>query len=220
MHKKIGGIGLAAAIAAILALPAGEASAQACAGWPAAQGQFSVGARFAAEPWTAAELGSSLGVEAGLNRVGNAAVFGYVDLVSREVNEVEDNGRDPVIGLAAAYEIGTLVPALPGWLSACPVASVAMQRIDETTYFSIPLGLGFGTSIEIEGITVMPYAIPQFQLFQVGIDDLTWDHQFGIGFGAMARLADMFYAGIEFNRAFVDGAEFDFALRGGITFPR
>jgi hypothetical protein len=214
---KLGTIIVAAAAAVLLAVPAQEASAQACAGWPAGQGQFSVGPRFAGAAWTGDDVGGSFGVEAGLNRVGNAAVFGYLDLVSG----INAEDRDPVIGFGAAYEVGNLVPALPGWVSVCPVASVAAHRIDGTTYFSVPLGLGFGTEVGAPGaLTVLPYAIPQFQLFQAGLDDITWDHRFGIGFGALARIGNVGYAGVEFNRAFVDGADFDLALRGGITFPR
>jgi hypothetical protein len=210
----------AAATAAFVLVPAADAAAQACAGYPAAQGQFSLGGRFAAEAWTGEGVGASFGVEGSLNRLGNAAVFAHLNLVSGIGDD--DDARDPVVGVGAAYQLAQFIPALPDWLQVCPVASVVLHRVDDTSYFSIPLGLGFGTELAIPDapVVLMPYAIPQFQLFQIGVDELTWDHRFGIGFGALARLGNVFYVGAEFNRAFVDGASFDAAIRGGITFPR
>jgi hypothetical protein len=184
-----------------------------CAGFPTAEGQFSVGARFS-QP----VVGNTLGVEASLNRPGNAGVFGYVNIISPE----GDADRQSVIGIGASYDVGGFIPAIPEFLSVCPLASVTMQRWDGNTYFGIPLGIGFGTEIGLPDgpIVILPYAIPQFTLVQVGLDNVTWDHNFGIGFGAMARFANAFYAGVEFGRAFVEGADFNIAFRGGVTFPR
>jgi hypothetical protein len=201
------------AAAAMVLIPTEEAAAQVCAGFPAAQGQYSLGLRYA-QP----VVGNTLGIEGSLNRVGNAAVFGNVNLISPE----GEADRQTVVGLGAAYEVGTLVPAIPEFISVCPMASVNMSRYDGNTRFSIPLGIGFGTTIGLPDgpIVILPYAIPQFNLVQVGLDNVSWDHNFGIGFGAMARVGPGIYGGVEFGRAFVEGADFDIAFRGGITFPR
>jgi hypothetical protein len=205
-----------AAAAGLALVPAAEAVAQACAGYPAAQGQFSLGGRFAAAAWTVEEQGATLGAEASYNRPGNAAVFAHLNLLSDAVEE----GRDPVIGLGAAYQLDRFVPALPAWLDVCPVASVVMHRVDGSTRLSIPLGLGFGTELVLaDALALMPYAIPQFQLVQVGFDEITWDHRFGIGFGGLVRIGNTLYAGAEFGRNFVEGASFDVAIRGGVMFP-
>jgi hypothetical protein len=206
------------AIGALLAYSASEAAAQACAGFPAAQGQFSLGARWSSSVGVLTDgEGTALGVEGSLNRFGRAAVFGVLNLITPD----DDGDQHAAVGVGAAYDITDMIPALPTWLNVCPVASVTYTQIDGNARFGIPLGIGFGASIGVpEGpFTLMPYAIPTFRLVRFGLDEINWENNFGIGFGALARF-DMFYVGVEFDRMFVDDADFDIALRGGIRFPR
>jgi hypothetical protein len=207
------------AFAAFALVSAQEAAAQVCAGYPAQQGQYSLGARWSnsvglLSPGT----GTALGVEASLNRPGNAGVFGIVNLISPDT----DGENHAAFGLGASYEIGGFIPAVPTWLSVCPVASVTYTQVDGNATFGLPLGLGFGATIGVPDapFNLQAYAIPTFRLVRLGLSDINWDNNFGVGLGAMARFGNAFYVGIEFDRAFVDDANFDFALRGGITLPR
>jgi hypothetical protein len=215
--RKMGIITQAAAVAAMLAFTAANASAQACAGYPAAQGQFSLGGHWSNSVGLldGGNTGTALGVEGSLNRLGNAAVFARLNLITPD-----DDDRHAAFGLGAAYEIGGFIPAVPTWLRICPVASVTFSQVDGNARFGVPLGLGFGMELPVENFALLPYAVPTFRLVNLGLDDIGWEHNFGIGLGVLARLANLLYVGVEFDRNFVDDANFDFAIRGGVLFPR
>jgi len=207
------------AAAAFVLVPAQQAAAQVCSGFPAQQGQYSLGGHWSNSVGLLTDrAGTALGVEASLNRPGNAGVFGVVNLITPDT----EGENHAAFGVGASYEIGGFIPAVPEWLSICPVASLTYTQIDGNAHFGVPLGVGFGTTIGVPDgpFTLLGYAIPSFRLVRVALDDINWENRFGVGFGAMARFANAFYVGIEFDRAFVDDADFDFALRGGILFPR
>jgi hypothetical protein len=69
-----------------------------------------------------------------------------------------------------------------------------------------------------EGFSINPFVIPQFTLTRLALDGATTDHNFGFGLGAMLRFGGV-YAGVTAGRLLIDGADFDVAFQGGLTFP-
>jgi len=197
-----------AALAVFMASPV---AAQICAGYPTVPGQSSIGLR-ASFPTG----GTQIGIEGSRNWNNPMAMFANVNLLIADEDDVDNV---PVFGLGIAYEVGDFIPAVPAWLSVCPVAAASIAAGDATT-ISIPLGVGFGTTFGTgEGFTVSPFVIPQFQFVRFSVDDVsTTDSNFGIGFGAMLRFGGV-YAGATLGRQFIDGAEFDVTFQGGLTFP-
>lgn len=196
--------------AAALVFAAAPAAAQVCAGQPTAPGQTSIGAR-ASFPTG----GTQLGIEASRNWNNPLGVFVNLNLL---LPDADDADNVAVIGGGFAYEVGGFIPAVPEWLSICPVAAVTVTTGDVTT-FNIPVGVGFGTRIAANGFEILPFAIPQFVLTRVSIDGVsTSDQNFGIGFGGFAKFSGV-YGGVTLNRVFVDGASTDIAFQGGLVFP-
>ena len=198
-------------MAAGLGLLASEAAAQACAGFPTAGRESSLGARasFPAE-------GTSLGVAGSHNFAGPLAVFGSVSLLRPEVG-----GDDrSIVSAGAAYEVGRFIPAVPSGLSVCPVAGASISTADDATRLTVPVGVGIGTSIGVApGMAVMPYVLPQFVLTRASVKnvEVASDTNFGIEVGAVTRVGPIF-AGVGANRAFVDGSDVDLQARVGVTF--
>jgi hypothetical protein len=192
-------------------LAASEAAAQACAGFPTAGRQSSLGARasFPAE-------GTSLGVAGSHNFAGPLAVFGSVSLLRPEAG-----GEDrSIVSAGAAYEVGRFIPAVPGGLSVCPVVGASLSAADNATRVTVPVGVGIGTNLGVApGVAVMPYVLPQFVLSRVSVKnvDVASDTNFGIEVGALTRLGPLF-AGVGANKAFVDGSDVDLQARVGLTF--
>jgi hypothetical protein len=203
--------GMIAAAAIALAISAVPAAAQICSGYPTAPGQTSIGLR-ASFPTG----GTTVGVEASRNWMNPLGAFASVNLLMPEAD-----GADNVtaVGLGFAYEVTDFLPALPAWLSVCPVAGVTVD-FGTHTGFTIPLGVGFGTSFgTAEGFEILPFVLPQFVLTRISIDDVTFsDQNFGIGFGAFAKFSGV-YGGVTLGKIFVEGTDVDIAFQGGLTFP-
>jgi hypothetical protein len=204
--------GVIAAAAIALAVSAVPAAAQICSGYPTSPGQTSIGLR-ASFPTGA----TTLGVEASRNWLNPLGAFATVNLLMPDADD-EDNVT--AVGLGFAYEVTDFLPAVPAWLSVCPVAAVTVD-FGTKTGFTIPLGVGFGTSFGTgEGFEILPFVIPQFVLTRVSTDGLTTtDNQdFGIGFGAFAKFSGV-YGGVTLGKVFVSNRDVDIAFQGGLTFP-
>jgi hypothetical protein len=202
---------IAAATAFALVFPA-QGDAQVCAGYSAMPGAFSAGANLSSPPG-----GTAFGLEASANYSGPLASFASFNLVRPE----GEGARESILGAGLAYEVTEFVPVIPTWLSVCPSAAVSISSIEGTTNFTVPLGVGFGTTLPlVAGIDLMPFVMPQFVITRVAIDDIAVrDHNFGIGFGALAGIGNV-YAGVTAGKQFVDAAEdIDIALRAGLRFP-
>jgi hypothetical protein len=188
------------------------AEAQVCAGYPAMPGSFSAGANVAMPTG-----GTSLGVEGSYNYNSPFSSFARFNLVRPEGG----GDNQSIIGAGVAYEVTDFVPIIPAWLDVCPVAAVSLSSIDGTTQFTVPLGVGFGTTLPLVAgtVDVMPFVVPQFVVTRASVEGVTLsDHNFGIGFGAMARFASL-YAGVTANKDFVDASDVDLAFRAGVTIP-
>jgi hypothetical protein len=200
---------LAGAVALVFA--AAPASAQVCAGMPTAPGQTSIGAR-ASFP----TVGTVLGIEASRNWNNPLGVFVNLNLL---MPDADDADNTTLIGAGLAYEVGGFIPAVPAWLSVCPVAAVTLDLGGDATGFTIPLGVGFGTRFAANGFEILPFVIPQFVLTRFSVEGVNFDDQnFGIGFGGFAKFSGV-YGGVTLNRIFVDGASTDIAFQGGLVFP-
>jgi hypothetical protein len=203
-------ISAALAGAALAVFMASPAAAQLCAGQPTIPGQTSVGLR-ASFPTG----GTQLGIEASRNWLNPLAAFANLNLL---MVDADDEDNVPIVGLGFAYEVTDFIPAIPAWLSVCPVAAATIE-VGDATGFSIPLGVGFATTIgTAEGFSINPFVIPQFVLTRLALDGATTDHNFGFGFGAMLRFHGV-YAGVTAGRLLIDGSDFDIAFHGGLTFP-
>jgi len=192
------------------ALPA-ESAAQVCAGYAAMPGSFSAGAHVSTPAG-----GTALGLEASANYASPLGSFANFSLVRPD----GDGARESIFGAGLSYEVTQFVPVIPAWLSVCPVAAVSISSIDGTTNFSVPLGVGFGTTIPLAaGLDLMPFAVPQFVLTRLSVENVTVrDHNFGIGFGALAGMNNL-YAGVTAGKQFVEGADdIDVSLRAGLRF--
>jgi hypothetical protein len=199
---------LAGAVALVFA--AAPASAQVCAGMPTAPGQTSIGAR-ASFPTG----GTQFGIEAGRNWNNPLGVFVNLNLLMPE-DDNEDNVA--VIGGGFAYEVGDFIPAVPAWLSICPLVAVAVTTGDATR-FDIPVGVGFGTRIAANGFEILPFVIPQFVITRVSVDGVTFsDNNFDIGFGGYAKFSGV-YGGVTLNRVFMDETDTAITFHAGLVFP-
>jgi hypothetical protein len=208
VKKRITSAFAGALVAVFMASPV---AAQICAGYPTVPGQSSIGLR-ASFPTG----GTQLGIEGSRNWNNPLAVFANVNLLIADADDVDNV---PVFGLGFAYEVAEFIPAVPGWLSVCPVAAASIEAGDATA-ISIPLGVGFGTTFGTgEGFAISPFVIPQFRFVRVSLDDVTaTDSNFGLGFGALLRFGGV-YAGVTLGRQFIDGADFDVTFQGGLTIP-
>jgi hypothetical protein len=188
------------------------ADAQVCAGYAAVPGAFSAGANVANVPG-----GTSLGLEGSYNYTSPFSSFARFNLVRPE----DEGENQSIVGVGVSYEITDFVPIIPTWLEVCPLAAVGLSSVDGTSEFRVPLGVGVGTTIPLIAGTVdlMPFAVPQFVLTRISIDDVSVsDHNFGIGFGALARFSNI-YAGVTADKDFVDASDIDVSFRAGVTFP-
>jgi hypothetical protein len=196
--------GLAFSVPAVL-------DAQVCAGYAAMPGSLSAGANVANPPG-----GSSLGMEASYNFTNPLGVFGSFNLV-----RPEGEANHSIIGGGVSYEVTDFVPIVPAWLSVCPLAGVSLSSVNGASTLTMPVGMGFGTTIPIlpGAVDVMPFMAPQFVMTRVSVDDVSMtDHNFGIGFGALARVSNL-YAGVTAGKEFVEAADIDVAFRAGVTIP-
>jgi hypothetical protein len=192
------------------ALVATPAAAQICSGYPTAPGQTSIGLRasFPSE-------GTVLGVEASRNWLNPLGAFASINL---RMPDADGADNVPVAGLGFAYEVTDFLPAVPAWLSVCPIAAVSVDFGDNTG-FRIPLGVGFGTSFgTAEGFAIQPFVIPQFVLARLSVDGAETDHNFGIAFGAFAKFSGV-YGGVTLGKDFISGRDLDIAFQGGLVFP-
>jgi hypothetical protein len=212
MRKNVYAI---AAAAALMVGSAGVAEAQVCAGQPTAAGQWAIGGRAA---WPSEPSGLLLGAEGSYNIPGPLGFFASLNLVTPD----DDNAPSQnLLGAGVAFEADQYLP-VPGWLSVCPIAAVSIGTSDGTTNFTVPVGVGLGTTFSVApGMDIMPYAIPQFVLTRVSATnvDVATDTNFGIEVGAMAGVGPV-YVGVGFNRRFNQDAELDIPLvRAGVRLP-
>jgi hypothetical protein len=208
IHKRVAAAVTGVFAAVVMATPA---AAQICSGYPTAPGQTSIGLR-ASFP----TAGTQLGIEASRNWRNPLGAFVNVNLL---LPDAEGADNVPVIGLGFAYEVTDFLPAVPAWLSVCPVAAVTIEAGDNTG-FTIPVGVGFGTTIGTpEAFTIHPFIIPQFVLTRVKVDDVTFsDNNFGFGAGAFVKFGGV-YGGVTLGKIMASGTDVSIAFQGGLTIP-
>lgn len=122
-------------------------------------------------------------------------------------------------GVGAAYEMPNLLETA----SVCPSASIGYQTVGGMNAFSIPLGVGIGTTMpmaEDGSTTLTPYVTPAFVWSRVtmdGVDGSASDTYFALNGGATIGFGQIL-AGAFLSKAFQDGADAVFGLQAGFAF--
>jgi len=179
--------GFAAAVAALVF--AGSAGAQVCAGFPTTDGQGTIGA-LAVFP----EDIDRFGVEGSYNLTGPLAV--NAAYIYSKLTDGDDHVNTFRGGVA--FDINSFVGNLLPGISICPSVSADYTSDEGTTYWQVPIGLGFGASLPVGGpdMTLTPYVIPAlvWSRFDLGggLDDS--ETNFGVRGGADLNF-DRFYLG-------------------------
>ncbi|MBA4158041.1 MAG: hypothetical protein H0X65_11265 [Gemmatimonadetes bacterium] len=197
-----------ATVAALGAINVSSADAQVCIGFPTFGGQAA-----AAVTTSFPAGGNSLGGEFGYNAVGPLSLFGGASV--RQFNE-EGVADVTSAGGGIALEVGAIDAALPAGISACPVVAVRFPNIDDTDTYRIPVGLGIGTTLGMNGaLSLSPYVIPQLSFLRSpGVTG----RDFAVEAGALLNLGRVLYLGATVNRLFLDEEESIFGLKVGATF--
>lgn len=181
-----------------------EGVAQSCIGFGNGPGQVAV-----ALTTSFPTGGNTFGAEAGYNFAPLSAYAGF------SVDTSGENDRTAAGG-GVALEVPGLAAALPIPVQACPTAAIRFDNIDVTDAYSIPIGLGLGTTLGVEGLSLSPYVIPQLSIFR-GAGGAR-DNIFLLEAGALVGLPANFYAGVQINRLFREEADSVLGLKAGVTF--
>jgi len=189
---------MAAAVAALGMVSAGDAAAQACFGTPTIQGQRAISAGIGFP-----EGATSYHARLDVNRGGPTA---YQVSFSHDAPTGVGNSVN-AIGGGLAYELPSAV--VPGAIAitGCPVigASYAFSGGDaDMNRLDVPLGFGLGARVNIgAGLTLTPYVQPQFVVSrtstQVGGERVsTTGHGLGATVGSAIDFGP-FYAGLDYT---------------------
>jgi hypothetical protein len=158
MHQRIRGIALPiTAAVASLALSAADASAQACIGVPAAEGQN--------------VIAGSLGFPTGLTIFGaefHHNLEGNPFTLSGRFEHWNLDGQDGsinFIGAGGTYDLTGAVAGFPDELSFCVTGGLRFGREGGINMWEFPIGVGFGAVFPLgepgeEGITLIPFGVP------------------------------------------------------------
>jgi hypothetical protein len=224
---------LFATVAAVVGIGVGAtaADAQVCAGFPTLQGQSSI-ALSSSFPQDADRFGA----EVSANTAGPLALFGAYQ---RTTSNVQDGQHANTYTAGAALEVADSFrgPFQLG-LSACPVVSGSLTRMEGADVWQVPVGVGFGSRIELDPtgrLEVMPYVVPQLVWTRVDFDgaptnglfdplfgrqdalDSRESTEFGLRTGVVVG-AGRFFVGGEFNNIFDDGVGGTFGVKAGVRF--
>jgi hypothetical protein len=197
-----------AVVGAFSLLGATQSQAQACIGFPNTAGQVAVGVTSSFPTG-----GNTFGAEAGYNFAGPLAAFVGFGIFSPDAEGASDITS---LGGGVAFDLPALAAVLPAGLQTCPTASFVFDDLDQTDAYSIPIGVGFGTSLGIgDGLAFNPYVIPQLNLYR-SPDSNSSD--FLLELGGLVTIGNTFYAGATVNRFFVENAESVFGIKLGARF--
>lgn len=197
---------VSAVVGAFSLVSATESEAQVCVGFPTAGGQMA--AAFVANFPTG---GNMLGGEVNWNLTGPLAAF-----VGVTYNDPDTGDSYTSLGGGVAFDFPALTAALPAGISACPTVSVVAADVGDTEVLSIPVGVGFGTTLALgeAGLSLSPYVVPQVR-FVTGDGG---DTRFMLSGGALVNITPSIYAGATINRIFVEGEDSLFGLKIGVVF--
>lgn len=192
------------------AFGAAPALAQVCMGFPTQPGQHALAMSF-----NTLTGGERYGAEGNLNLLNEFALFAGVGI---EDSDIEEVGSTTSAGVGAAILSQDLGEMLGGDMVACPNVSLLFADVDNTDLYSIPVGLGFGTSYSLGTQGDMgfhPYLIPSL-VVNFGGEETDTDFQFSLG--ANVDFDNRFYVGGAVNRIFIQNADSEFQLALGLTF--
>jgi hypothetical protein len=183
---------------------AGSAQAQICAGFPSSERGFYFGGRADFPDGL-----DSFGAEANYNASGPLGVYGGINVISVDGSENSDVNQ---FFVGAAFDVAALGAMIGPQVSVCPNVEVQFSDEDDSGQI-IPIGLGFGGSLGVPGLSVQPYVNPQLVIFNFDGDTET---EFGARAGVMVGVG-LFSVGGEVRHYFVDGADPTFGIRVGVA---
>lgn len=201
----------ATALAAAALFAAAPAAAQSCIGFPADQpGEVAVALAF-----NTLTGGERWGFEGDYNMHNDFSVFGTVGVTDPEAADVENA---TYVGVGGAFFAGTITNALNQSIVGCPTVSITFADVEDTEVYSVPVGFGVGTSMQLgEGDNQLhPYVLPALVYTDAG-EETSTDFQFSLGANVTWGNTG-FYAGGSVNRVFVENADSEFAFRVGFVF--
>jgi hypothetical protein len=209
--KTVFKVSLSVAVLAALAFATPtQSQAQVCVGYPTSPGQFAlaVNANFPTG-------GNQFGVNGNYNMAGPASFYAGIMHDDREVGPSVTS-----IGGGVALQVPALTEALPAGVSACPTAAINVATAEGLdNIISIPVGIGFGTTVGIgETLTLSPWVIPQFR-FTLATDDIDASTDWLLSGGVLlGGFLGPLYAGATVNHIFVEGTDSVLGFTVGMTF--
>jgi hypothetical protein len=189
---------------------ASESEAQICVGFPTTGGQMA--AALSANFPTG---GNMVGGEFNYNFAAPLGAF-----VGVTYNNPDAGDATTSLGGGVAFDFPVLTQALPAGIVACPTAAVIVANVEDTGLLSIPLGVGFGTTLALGegGLSLSPYVVPQLRI-RTGGEGVETTTGFLLSGGALINITPSIYAGATVNRVFVEaGDDSLFGLNIGVTF--
>lgn len=216
--------------ALVMAGTAGSASAQICAGFPSAEGQFTAGVGTQFPDGTS--FGEIRQFEFGYNVPGPLGVFGALTFVDVDVLDNDDDGdidddddniANEAIGGGIVYEAFSTGGQGGPTVSVCPLASVTYGFIQRgVRALEVPVGVGIGATLgDADGIAISPVVAPRLVYSRLIIDDAfagesvsESDTNFGVT-GDLILSYRAFWVGGTVSHVFVDGADPTFGVRMG-----
>jgi hypothetical protein len=197
------------AVGALGLFSATDGDAQVCVGFPTGGGQMA-----AAVTANFPTGGNMFGGEFNYNFQGPLSAFLGLVYTDPDIGDSRTS-----VGGGVAFELPALTAALPGGISGCPTVSVVAADVGDTNFLTIPVGVGFGTTLALgeAGLSLSPYVVPQARI-RTG-SDIDTDVSFLLSGGALVNITPSIYAGGTVNRVFIDtGNDSEFGLVVGVVF--
>jgi hypothetical protein len=193
----------------LLLLAATPAFGQMCVGFPTAPGEQALALNF-----NTLTGGNRYGIDGNVNFADEFSAFGGVSINDPDPENVDNSTS---VGVGAAFFATTLGGEDGAGIQACPTASLVFADTDNTDIWSVPVGVGFGTSYQLGesgNTTLQPWILPAiaFSHFE------ETDTDFQISLGANVGIGERFFVGGTVNRVFVEGADSEFGIQAGLTF--
>jgi hypothetical protein len=190
---------------------AGEVVGQACIGYP----QGSAGALGASFSFPEDATGYAMGGMIA-SQGGGLFLQGSFGIVAYDVEQVE-NGK--LLGGSVAYEVPSLAPDV----SVCPTAGATFGWVEDLNTWSVPFGIGVGTSLALGrsgDAELTPYAIPQFIYVRESLDDVDDSAESDVFVGLVAGLTlsvDAFVVSGAVSKIFEEDVDAMFSVGVGVA---
>ena len=187
------------------------AAAQACLGFPqGSRGALSASFGFPEDATSYAMAGMVASQE------GSVFFQGSFGIAAPDIEQLENVKQ---VGGVVAYEVPSLAPGA----SVCPTAAVSHAWVGDVNTWTIPFGVGVGTTIKLgrEGAAgLTPFVVPQFLYVRASLDDVedSEESDVFIGLGAGATLhVGAFMVGGGVSKIFEEDVDAVFSVVVGVA---